>query len=111
MNGPKDNAKIGALNDAFRTTFTGGRVIVTVGVDALSKEVLTEVIEKVMTFNAFTTDNNPHDERDFGSFEFGGDKFFWKIDYYDTSLEFGSPDPSDPIVTRRVLTIMRADEY
>ena len=30
---------------------------------------------------------------------------------YDRATEFGSPDPTDPAVTTRVLTIMRADEY
>ena len=111
MDRPNHNAKIRALNDALRTTFTGGRVVVTAGVSALSKELLTRVIGIVRAFNAFTADNDPHGEHDFGSFEVGGQKFFWKIDYYDTSLEFGSPDPSNPVVTRRVLTIMRADEY
>jgi hypothetical protein len=38
-------------------------------------------------------------------------RHFWKIDSYDRNTEFGSPDPADPDVTTRVLTIMRADEY
>ncbi|OSJ30459.1 hypothetical protein BSZ19_24985 [Bradyrhizobium japonicum] len=38
-------------------------------------------------------------------------RFFFKIDYYDRAGEFASPAPADPTVTRRVMTIMRADEY
>ena len=93
MDRPKDSAKIRTLNDAFRTTFTGGRVIVTVGVNGLSKELLIHVIGNVRAFNVFMADNDLHGEHDFESFEVGGDKFLWKIDYNDTSPEFGSPDP------------------
>jgi hypothetical protein len=41
----------------------------------------------------------------------GGVRYFWKVDCYDRATEFGSPDPTDPAVTTRVLTILRADEY
>ena len=67
--------------------------------------------EKVETFDAFTPDNDPHGERDFGAFEHNGERIFWKIDYYDRSMTKGSEDPSDPKQTVRVLTIMLASEY
>src|SRR5947209_2293541 len=69
------------LNDAFRTTMTGGRVVMTVGVDALASDVKAIVIRRVATFTEFTPDNDPHGEHDFGNFELAGHKFFWKIDY------------------------------
>ncbi|MEQ8826157.1 MAG: DUF3768 domain-containing protein, partial [Parvibaculum sp.] len=62
-------------------------------------------------FDDFTPDNDPHGEHDFGSVRIDENAIFWKIDYYDRSMEAGSPDPADPEVTTRVLTIMLADEY
>lgn len=103
--------KIRTLNDAFRTTMTGGRVLLTAGVDALPSDVKAMVIRRVATFSEFTEDNDPHGEHDFGSFEVAGHKIFWKIDYFDAAMEFGSEDPADPIKTTRVLTIMLAEEY
>ena len=45
-------------------------------------------------------------ERDRGDFEFEGTRVYFKIDYYDAALEYGSEDPADARITRRVLTIM-----
>jgi Protein of unknown function (DUF3768) len=36
---------------------------------------------------------------------------FWKIDLYDREMELMSPDPANPDVTTRILTVMLADEY
>jgi hypothetical protein len=99
------------LNDRFRTTMTGGRVMMTTGVDALPSDVKAMVIRRVATFSDFTKDNDPYSERDFGSFSLAGHKFFFKIDYFDAAMQFGSEDPADPSKTTRVLTIMLAEEY
>ena len=32
----------------------------------------------------------------FGAVEIHGERFFWKIDYYNSALEAGSEDPADP---------------
>lgn len=50
-------------------------------------------------------------DRDFGSLELDGETIFFKIDYYDVALEFGSEDPADASLTTRVLTIMLARDY
>jgi hypothetical protein len=103
--------RIRELNDRFRTTMTGGTVLMTAGVDALPSDVKALVIRRVATFSDFNEDNDPHGEHDFGSFTLASHKFFWKIDAYDTEMRFGSPDPADPAKTTRVLTIMLAEEY
>lgn len=50
-------------------------------------------------------------ERDFASFEVQGTKVLMKIDYYDQDLEHGSEDPGDSTMTRRVVTLMRSEDY
>jgi hypothetical protein len=67
------------------------------------------ILGKVIAFDQFTEDNDPHGEHDFGAFDHAGQRIFWKIDYYDPPEEFGSEDPTDPTKTTRVLTIMLAD--
>jgi len=100
-----------ALNDEFRKSFVGGEVYITAGLNELGPEFVIQAIEAVKLFDAFTPDNDPHLEHDFGSLEVQGHKLFWKIDYYDPTMQFGSEDPSDAAATRRVLTIMLIGEY
>lgn len=103
--------RIRLLNDQLRRTFTGGQVVMTAGVAALPDEMKAEVVAIVRKFDQFSPDNDPHGEHDFGSFEVHGDKFFWKIEYYDERMKWGSDDPSDPSKTTRVLTIMHRADY
>ena len=102
---------ITTLNDGFRTTFAGGSVFTTIGIQALGPDFVAEALGAVRSFSAFTQDNDPHHEHDFGSLTVQGEKLFWKIDAYDPSMKYGSEDPSNPKVTRRVLTVMLAGEY
>ena len=102
---------IKTLNDNFRKTFIGGRVILTSGIRAKTQEEIAEILEKVRSFNNFTTANDPYGEHDFGSFDYKGQKIFWKIDYYDLNYEYMSENSANPAITNRVLTIMLADEY
>ncbi len=105
------NALIRALNDSLRTTFVGGRILMTAGVQSLPEDVCSRVLTAVRDFKDFNEDNDPHGEHDFGALEIAGQRFFWKIDYYDRDQCHGSEDPSDPSQTTRVLTIMVAEEY
>jgi hypothetical protein len=103
--------RIRELNDLLRRTFTGGKVVMTDGVAALSEGNLALLLEKVRSFDKFTNDNDPYGEHDFGSVELEGVTYFFKHDYYAPDMDGGSEDPADPTKTTRVLTIMRADEY
>ena len=50
------------------------------------------------------------DERDRGSFDYRGTVVYFRIDYYDAAMEYGSEDPSDASQTRRMLTIMLRED-
>ncbi len=117
--------RIARLNDLARRAMGIACVVVaTEGIRALPEVDQSRLRELVETFDAFTPDNDPFGERDFGAIYQGVDgvwsasrpvdvavTVFWKIDAYDRALRFGSEDPADPAVTRRVLTIMLASEY
>ena len=101
------SARSAALNDAFRKDPTRlGRSVVTRGVNDLGPDFAFLATRAVAAFSAFSKDNDPHGEHDFGSFELGGLKLFWKIDYYEKGSEYaaGAETPDNPATTSRVLT-------
>lgn len=101
--------KIAELNDNLRRNlFNPGKnkVVITSGVATLSFIDRVGLLKKVIDFNNFNAD-----EHDFGRIEHNGINYFFKIDYYDKTMEYGSDDPSNPDITTRVLTIMCSDEY
>ncbi len=104
-------ADIKTLNDNLRKFLIAGKIMLTRGINAKSYEEVAEIMLKVRDFNNFTPDNDPYDEHDFGSFEYKGEKIFWKIDYYDRNYQYLSENPANPDVTNRVLTVMLAEEY
>lgn len=115
-------ARVAALNDALRRSIHNpgrNQIVMTAGVVALIGNVAlfrgfrrrAEIIRIVRDYDNFTPDNDPIGEHDFGRFDFEDAILYWKIDYYDVDLAFGSSDPANPDVTIRVLTILRADEY
>src|SRR3954468_20514547 len=102
--------KIRELNDALRTSGRGGRVVMTAGIAALAPDEIATIVRAVATFDAFTSDNDFYGEHDCASLTVEGRQVIWKIDSYDRALICHSPDPTDPAVTTRVLTIMLAEE-
>ena len=105
--------RIRDLNDAFRHAGPGlsGRWMTTRGIADLGPEFTLLAMRAVREFDSFSPDNDPYGEHDFGSLNVGGQHLFWKIDYYDPSMTYGSDDPTVPSLTCRVLTLMLASEY
>jgi hypothetical protein len=106
-----DREKIRALNDDLRRHLYNGGVFMTPGIAALGEEAIGRLANAIATFDDFCNANDPHGEHDFGTFDFDGAAIIFKIDYYDKDRNFHSPDPADPNVTERVITIMLAEEY
>jgi hypothetical protein len=104
-------ARIRALNDELLQHLFGGIAVMTPGVAALGQVAIDRIVKTIAVYDDFCHANDAHEEHDFGSFEAEGQKILFKIDYFDKTLKYHSPDPSDPSVTERIITIMLADEY
>ena len=103
--------RIRDLNDEVRRNLSEATAVMTCGVAALGPEAVANIVETIEVYDDFCHANDPYEEHDFGSFEVDGHTIFFKIDYFDKDLAYHSPDPSDPVVTKRVITIMLAEEY
>ncbi|QDG94601.1 DUF3768 domain-containing protein (plasmid) [Rhizobium sp. NIBRBAC000502774] len=103
--------RIRELNDVFRTTWVTGTVLFTSGIQNLPDITQSRIVEAAQGFDAFTPDNDPHGELDFGAVSIERYKVFWKTDYYDPTTQYGLEKPANSAATKRVLTIMLADEY
>lgn len=106
-----DLDRVRMLNDQLRQHLLGGNAVMTPGIAALGAEAVQRLIRTIATFDDFCTASDPHGEHDFGAFNYEGVEVFFKIDYYDKDLKFHSPNPADPTVTERVITLMLANEY
>ena len=104
-------AIIRTLNDQLRRDFSFGVALMTPGVAALGPEAAERIFRTIAVFDDFCHANDPYSEHDFGSFKADGQTLFFKIDYLDRNMSMGSPDPANPAVTTRVITIMLAEEY
>jgi hypothetical protein len=107
---------IAKQNDLFRQGDPSipGQIVLTSGLAAhveKTSSTMAELAQAVQEFDAFTEDNDPHAEHDFGRFTFEGADCFWKIDLYNDTLDGGSDAPTDLTQTHRILTIMLVQEY
>jgi hypothetical protein len=108
---PTKTDQIHALNDELRQHLHGGIAVITPGIAALGKEAVDRIVKTIAVYDDFCHANDPDEEHDFGAFEADGHRVFFKIDYFDKTLTHHSPDPANPSVTERVITIMLAEEY
>jgi hypothetical protein len=102
---------IRALNDRLRQDLSKGHAVMTAGVAALGAEAVARIVKTIAVYDEFCHANDPYEEHDFGVFDADGHAIFFKIEYYDKTLSQHSPDPTDPLVTERVITVMLAEEY
>lgn len=104
-------SRIAALNDAFRRAGPNSDWVITRTLHEHGPDFVASATRSVMRFEAFGPDDDPYGEHGFGALVVDGVKVWFKIDCYDQALEFGSPDPADERLTRRVMTIMLPDDY
>ena len=104
-----DNVRLG-IDRTAKIVFTRACVETLAGDNFARGVVVKAHLRRTIQDYQFEADD-PYGERDFGAFEFQGQRLFFKIDSYDLALEFGSENPADPSVTRRVMTIMLASDY
>jgi hypothetical protein len=102
--------EIRKLNDRLRQNLHDGTAVMTCGVAALGAEAVARIVKTIAVYDDFCHANDPYEEHDFGAFQADGHQIFFKIDYYDSTLTHHSEDPADDAVTKRVITIMLAEE-
>ena len=113
----QDIAKIRALNDRCRQGLDrNARIIVTracLAAFTTGEGTANQIIAQAKLMAAvrrYRFAEAEMDEHDRGEIVIDGTAVRFKIDYYDFSLEWGSEDPANPEVTRRVLTIMLPED-
>lgn len=71
------------------------------------------LLDYTMNYKGFDDDNDPWHEHDMAFFDFEGERYFFKIDYYDVNFEYGveDEDKMKDEKCKRVLTLALAEEY
>jgi len=116
----KKAALIAGQNDVFRRSILGttadadapqGQFVMTRGVAALGLDAQLELTRRVAAFDGFNADSDPQGWHEMGELLPDGTTVWFKLDLYDVDYTYGSPEPSDPAQTRRVLTLLLPSEY
>jgi len=107
---PDRRARIRNLNDKFRTTLDGGRVVVDERVNKLGPALVAKVLTAVRDFDQWDQGNDPLETHDFGMFDVDEHQLVFMITYLDMRTDARSTDLSNPNITTRVLTISMYEE-
>lgn len=107
----KRTDRIRQLNDQLRRLQGSGKVLFVGSLAEDDDEQRGKVLQAVAKFEAFNEGDDPYGEHDFGAFDLDGERYMFKIEYYDPSMESGSEDPADPSKTIRVMSIFHASDY
>lgn len=103
--------EIKILNDNLRKYLIGGEIILTQNIEVKTYEEIAEIMLKIHHFDNFTHDSDPYGEHDFESFDYNDEKIYWKIDYYDQSMQYLSLNLTDIAETVCVVIVMLASEH
>ena len=102
--------RIRQLNDAFRSSFRGGKILLRASVAELP-----DMVKAARTASGRpvqrTEANDPNGTHDFLKFELSNRSFIFSIVAYDKNLEFESPDPTDPDKTILVGTLIQNSDW
>jgi Protein of unknown function (DUF3768) len=102
--------RIGQLNDELRIHHRGGTVFLTAGIRALDPKTVQAICRAVAECDMFESILPEPNERCFGLARVRDHQVVFKIEYYAPDPIFHSPDPADPSVTHRFMTIMLCEE-
>jgi Protein of unknown function (DUF3768) len=100
------------LDVKWRPKLLVARAILSPEIATLRPEAAVAIVNTIAVFDDFSRANGRFKPHDFGAFDLDdGRTIFFEIEYVDKSLTGPSPNPSDPAVTERVITIMLPAEW
>ena len=88
-----------------------GSLVMTQALAMRGEPFVSDALAAVAAFDEFSPENDPWEEHDMAFLDVDGERIFFKVDYFDPELRHHSADPSNPEITRRVLTIGLASDY